>query len=228
MTADKERSYRPPLSKKLPELLPEISLRHGQAIWLLTELGFGGDATQATFYEYIKSLRKLGIPFDNRAVGTTRGGAVKYSYQNLMELALALTLRVYYVVPDSVLVGIIQYRRSLYGHYRRAYAERCTGKGAPIALKAEGCPPICMRGVFLDLQLNFSGGRLVKFGPPRALSPHAAASVFAKGRIAARALLPISLSPLSERVVGLSLRAPPIRRRRDLESSNPITFVTNC
>jgi hypothetical protein len=158
MTADKERSYRPPLSKKLPELLPEISLRHGQAIWLLTELGFGGDATQATFYEYIKSLRKLGIPFDNRAVGTTRGGAVKYSYQNLMELALALTLRVYYVVPDSVLVGIIQYRRSLYGHYRRAYAERCTGKGAPIALKAEGCPPICMRGVFLDLQLNFSGG----------------------------------------------------------------------
>ena len=133
MTADKERSYRPPLSKKLPELLPEISLRHGQAIWLLTELGFGGDATQATFYEYIKSLRKLGIPFDNRAVGTTRGGAVKYSYQNLMELALALTLRVYYVVPDSVLVGIIQYRRSLYGHYRRAYAERCTGKGAPIA-----------------------------------------------------------------------------------------------
>ena len=69
---------------------------------------------------------------------------------------------------------------------------------------------------------------LVKFGPPRALSPHAAASVFAKGQIAARALLPISLSPLSERVVGLSLRAPPIRRRRDLESSNPITFVTNC
>jgi hypothetical protein len=39
MTADKKRSRSPALSSKLPELLPEISLRHGQAIWLLTELG---------------------------------------------------------------------------------------------------------------------------------------------------------------------------------------------
>jgi hypothetical protein len=39
MTADKKRSRSPALSSKLPELLPKISLRHGQAIWLLTELG---------------------------------------------------------------------------------------------------------------------------------------------------------------------------------------------
>jgi hypothetical protein len=39
MTADKKRSRSPAPSSKLPELLPEISLRHGQAIWLLTELG---------------------------------------------------------------------------------------------------------------------------------------------------------------------------------------------
>jgi hypothetical protein len=213
MTADREHPRGQILSSRLPEFLPEISLRHGQALWLLTELGFRGSAAQVTFYEYIKSLRKLGIPFENRAVGINRGVSVNYSYYDLMELALALTVRVYYFVPDSVLVGIIRYRRSLHKHYRRAYSERCTGIGAPIALKAKGCPPICMRGVFLDLQLNFSGGKLVKFGPPRALSPHAAASVFAMGRIAARALLPISLSPLSERVVGLSLRAPLIRRR---------------
>ena len=56
-------------------------------------------------------------------------------------------------------------------HCRRAYVERCMGIGAPIALKTEGSPPIYMRGVFLDLQLNFSGGRLVKFGPPRRFRP---------------------------------------------------------
>jgi hypothetical protein len=212
MTAGNERLSGQTLLNKLPKFLPEISLRHGQAIWVLTKLGFRGNSTQATFYEYLKSLRRLGVPFEKRAVGPKRGGSVNYSYHNLMELALALTLRVYFVVPDSVLVGIIRYRRSLYSHYRRAYAERCTGIGAPIALKTKGNPPICMRGVFLDLQLNFSGGRLVKFGPPRALSPHAAASIFAKSRIAARALLPIGLSPLSERVVQLSLRAPSIRR----------------
>ena len=46
----------------LPVELPDLKLHHGQALWLLTELGFRGATTQTTFYEYVKSLRKLGIP----------------------------------------------------------------------------------------------------------------------------------------------------------------------
>ena len=129
-----------------------------------------------------------------------------------MELALALTLRVYHAVPDSVLAGIIQYRASLYRHYRRAYAVRRTGIGAPIVVNAVDHTLIHMRGVFLDLQINFSGGRLVKFGPPRLLSPFEALSVFVKRDIAARAFLPINLSLLSERLVSTALHAPLIRR----------------
>jgi len=77
--------------------------------------------------------------------------------------------------------------------------------------KADGRPSIRMRGIFLDLQLNFSAGQLVKFGPPKSLSPYQAVSVFAERDVAARALLPIGLSHISERVVALSLRAPLIR-----------------
>ena len=88
MTADREHPRGQILSSRLPEFLPEISLRHAQAIWLL-----------------------------NRAVGIKRGGSVNYFYYDLMELALALTVRVYYFVPDSVLAGIIRYRRSLHRHY---------------------------------------------------------------------------------------------------------------
>ncbi len=42
---------------RLPDRLPPITLRHGQALWLLTELGYRGPVSRSAFYEYIKSLR---------------------------------------------------------------------------------------------------------------------------------------------------------------------------
>src|SRR6266700_3936827 len=125
-------------SGDLPMSLPHIELHHGEALWVLARLGFQGAASKSTFYEYIKSLRKLGTPFEPGKIGFARRGLANYSYYHLMELALALTLRVYHVVPDSVLAEIIRYRMSLYRHYRRAYAERCTGLGAPLAVETSG------------------------------------------------------------------------------------------
>jgi hypothetical protein len=57
----------------LPPVLPEITLNHGRALWVLRELGFQGGVPQATFYEYIKSLRKFGIPFRHGEVGLAPG-----------------------------------------------------------------------------------------------------------------------------------------------------------
>jgi hypothetical protein len=212
MRASKKGAHAQASYEGLPESLPDIELHHGEALWVLSRLGFQGAASKSTFYEYIKSLRKLGTPFDRGTIGLARRGHANYSYYHLMELALALTLRVYHAVPDSVLTGILQYRASLYRHYRRAYAERWIGIGAPIAVQAVGHVPIRMRGAFVDLQINFSGGKLVKFGPPKLLSPFEALTAFAERDIAARAFLPINLSLLSERLISTALRAPLIRR----------------
>jgi hypothetical protein len=212
--------------ERLPKLLPHLGLHHGEALWVLARLGFQGAASKSTFYEYVKSLRKLGTPFEHGKIGFGRRGLANYEYCHLMELALALTLRVYHVVPDSVLTEIIRCRRTLYRHYRRAYADRCSGLGAPISIEAAGHVPLVMRGVFLDLQINFSGGTLTNFGPPKLLSPYEALSMFATRNIAARALLPINLSRLSELLVSTALRAPCIRtgplrtkRRRSMPRS---------
>jgi hypothetical protein len=178
-------------------------------LWVLARLGFQGKASKSTFYEYIKSLRKLGTPFEHGRIGFGRRGLANYSYCHLMELALVLTLRVYHVVPDSILAEIIRYRRTLYRCYHRAYADR--ELRARIRVQASKHAPIEVRGAFLDLQINFSGGTLTGFGPPRMLSPFEGLAAFAEHDIAARALLPINISLLSERLVATALRAPTIR-----------------
>jgi hypothetical protein len=196
----------------LPDKLPPITLRHGQALWLLTELGYRGPVSSSAFYEYIKSLRKLGIPFGNEKFLTKVGKRLAgYSYCRTMELTLTLSLRVYHVVPDALLRGIVQYRNQLDRFYRRAYRQRDSGPGSPIKIEVEGHEPIELRGVFLDLNVRFSGGQLVRFGPPKLLSPVEALRKFSQGTSLARPLMPINLSGLSEQVVSKALRAPQVR-----------------
>ncbi len=190
--------------------LTQIKLHHGEAVWVMAHLGFQGAASDSTFYEYIKSLRKFGIPF--RKIGLGRRGLANYSYCHLMELALVLTARVYYFVPDTVLSEIIRHRRILYRYYRRAYLDRRSGIGAPIRFSAPHHPPIAARGVFLDLQIDFSGGVLTRFGPPILLSPYQALAAFVEKDIATRSLLPINLSLLAERLIATTMRAPVIRK----------------
>jgi hypothetical protein len=210
MRASKSHTAAPIPCASLPRSLPDIQLHHGEALWVLAQLGFQGAVTASTFREYIKSLRKLGTPFKNGKIGFGRKRRANYSYFHLMELALVLTLRVYHVVPDAILVKVVRHRTRLYDFYRRAYAERTSGAGAPVAVRARGHSAICLRGVFLDLQINFSDGKLVGFGPPKLLSPLSAAKAFAGRDVAARSLLPTNLSLLSERIVSTALSAPVI------------------
>jgi hypothetical protein len=192
--------------------LPSIKLRHGQVLWLLTELGYRGTVSKSAFFEYIKSLRKLGIPFGDEKFHTNQGKRLaRYSFCHVMELALALSLRVYHVVPDAVLKGIVDYRTHLHRCYRRAYAERHRGTGKSTFIVTEDCQPVELRGLYLDLNIEFAGGQLVRFGPPRLLSSSETLVRFSKGPNLGRAFLPLALSFLSEQVSALALRAPDVR-----------------
>lgn len=192
--------------------LADIGLTHGSAMWVLRELGFSQGASELTFNYYVKSLRKLGIPF---APGQNRywsGRLARYKFDHLMELALALTLRVYGTLPDSVLEGMIRYRDELRTIYLEAYESRHARVTfrfhEPRGQKAE----FALYGLYLDLQILFSGGRLVSFGPPRALRPCEAIQVLLDDRLASRASIPIHISRLAERVVDGATCAPDIRR----------------
>jgi hypothetical protein len=196
----------------LPAKLPPITLRHGQVIWLLVELGHSAGVSEQTFYEYIKSLRKVGIPFAYGTMKSRDKTLAAYRYCEVMELAMTLALRVYHVVPDSVLKAIVRNRARLHRLYRRAYAERMSGKGSPVFLATQKGAPIGLRGCFLDLGIRFSGGQLINFGPPKLLSPEDALALSARRMLSVQTSLPLGLSALAEQVVALALAAPRIRR----------------
>jgi hypothetical protein len=191
---------------------PKIRLRYGQVMWLLTELGYSAGVSKSTLHEYIKALRKLGIPFGHVKFQTKhKRKLAEYSYYHVMELAIVLSLRVYHVIPDSVLKGIVRYRTKLHKLYRRAYAQRCSGAGSPLVVETKNHVPIELRGLFLDLDIKFSAGHLVRFGPPKLLSSIEALKLFSEGTLTGRTFLPMSLSLLSEQVVSLALAAPTVR-----------------
>lgn len=222
--ATKHQSARIPahwsLAYLLPDKLPTIRLRHGQVIWLLTELGFAEGVTRHTFHVYVKSLRKLGIPFGRQKFRTKLANKLaEYSYLHVMELALTLSLRVYHVVPDAVLKQIVRYRSQLCRYYKKAYSRRRSGEGRPIIINVKHRQRMELRGLFLDLNIKFSGGKLLRFGPPKLLPPSKTLALFVESTAPSRRFLPLNLSRLSEHVTALSLLAPTVRSgpRLDLE-----------
>jgi len=207
-----DKMSRGSLPRELPEKLPKIEVNYGQALSILRRLGFQGAASDSTFNEYIKSLRKFGIPFERGEVGLQRRGRANFTYGHLMELALVLTLRVYNAVPDLLLAEIIRHRDELRRFYGTAYSARCSGPGAPMSFKIPKRERIEIRGVYVDLQINFSGGRLTNFGPVKLLSAPTALMAFVERGVAARALLPINLSRLSEQIVIAASRGQAARQ----------------
>lgn len=215
----------PTQAKLTSALVPDLSLSYGQVVWVLEEAGFSAGAPDITFQHYIKSLRKIGLPFRRGEPGLDHGRLAHYSFDPLMDLAVALHLRVYGTLPDPVAEGLITARTTLHGFYRRAYLEHATGLGARIEVAAQGRAGFAMSGVWLDLRLRYAGGRCLGFGPPRILSPFEALRVFATAEEAARAHPPFNLSELAVRLVEASLRCPGMRgvhpARRAVRRSGP-------
>lgn len=190
----------------LPAKLPPIKLRRRQMVWVLGQLGHGAGVSATTFYEYIKSLRKLGIPFEFGTAKSQARTLAEYSYGDVMELALVLSLRIYHFVPDSILARVVRHRTRLRRYYRKAYAERWKRRGSSVVVELKDRGAIELHGLFLDLGVSFCGGKLVRF-EPRLLSPTEAVQMTAQRMLSIEMLLPLNISILAERVVRLATAA---------------------
>jgi len=198
-------------------MLDDLKLRHGQALWVLNELGLSAGVTPETFNEYVKSLRKLGVPFKRGEPGLDRQRLAEYSFVHLMELSIILGTRVYGILPDVVARALISFRGVLRGYYYKAFLERDCGLGAPIFVTAGGTAGgrkhsgFPMSGVYLDLQVTYSAGQLSSIGPPQILGPFDALARFAQAVSPARPHTPLNLSNTAIKVAELMAQVPPTR-----------------
>ena len=192
--------------------VPRLALSHGQVIWLLTELGLRRGVSKSTFNHYVKSLRRLDIPFSRRKGGSERGPEVTYNFEDLMELTLALLLRVYGTLPDVVTNGLRNFRKDLRPLYRQAYSDSLKRVYPAARVTTPNGERLTVQGLFLDLNIRYSAGRAIQFGPPRALSPFEAMSVFAHSEIAARSYLPLNITPVAEMIAERTRETPTIPR----------------
>ncbi len=201
----------PTTAKLTSTLVPDLSLTYGQVVWVLETAGFSAGAPDATFQHYIKSLRKIGLPFRRGEPGLDHGRLAHYAFDHMMDLAVALHLRVYWTLPDPVTEGLITWREVLHGFYRRAYLEHTSALGAPVEITAHGYTGFVLSGVWLDLRLRYAGGRCLGFGPPRVLSPFEALRTYAASDQTARVQPPFNLSALTIRLVEAALDCPRMR-----------------
>jgi hypothetical protein len=192
--------------------LPRLALKHGQTIWLMAQLGLHNGASTSTFNYYVKSLRKLGIPIEKGKDQSQGHRHVTYNFEELMELAIVLLLRVYGVLPDPIVTGIRDFRHVLRPIYQQAYFDLSKQRYPSARLSARSRNTVVFSGLFLDLNIRYTAGKMTEFGPPRMLSPFEAATIFARMEIPARSYLPLNVTPIARMIIERSRVLPPMRR----------------
>jgi hypothetical protein len=137
----------------------------------------------STFNHYLRSLRKLGVPFEYNSGSERRGEDATYEFEELMELSVALLLLVYWTLPDTIVAGLRDFRVDLRPIYRQAYFDLTVNQHPPAKITAPGGLRTTMNRLYLDLNITYSAGRMIKFGPPMAISPFEAVSFYARAAI---------------------------------------------
>ena len=72
---------------------------------------------------------------------------------------------------------------------------------------------LTVQGLFLDLNIRYSAGQAIQFGPPKALSPFEAMSVFARSEIAGRSYLPLNITAVAQMITERARQTPTISAR---------------
>ena len=201
-------------AKKKEEPVPKLALSHGQAMWLMDKLGLRHDVSKSTFNHYVKSLRRLGVPFDQGKGQSAGRRPVTYDFEDLMELTIALSLRVYWTLPDTIVTGLRQFRDELRPLYRQGYLDSISRVYPPARLSEQGGDRISASGVFLDLNIRYSAGQMIEFGPPKLLSPFEALRAYALSECPATSYLPLNISAVARMIVAGTRSVPPVRRGR--------------
>jgi len=194
--------------------IDRLALSHGQARWVLGDLGLHSGEDERTFDSYIKSLRRDGVPFAPGELGVGAGHNLKYRYVHLMELAVALAMRTQGILSRDIVGLLAHYRRVLRSLYRQAWFERESGIGAPRNLLIDGGTRRLISGCYLELSLTYSSSGVLLATEPRLLDPVEALDFYMALHRSVYPRPPLPVSDFARDVVERAEGAPEIKRGR--------------
>jgi hypothetical protein len=193
---------------------PALNLSHGQALWVLENIGFRTGGSPTAFNAYVMGLRRAGLPFAEGELGRGPGHNVIYRFEHLMELTVALALRAQAILSRDVISVLAHSRPRLRQIYRRAWTERDGGLGAPEWIVPERQPRFRLQGIYLDLRLMYVETGFLLHASPVALGPGQYIVRISTKNILQHMRDPLPITDMAEKIVELAAGVPEVRRGR--------------
>jgi hypothetical protein len=137
----------------MPTAVPEMSLSHGQVLWALAR----GRQPEATMVDEVRYLRQLGVPFRPAELGRGRGNRLRYRYEHLIELGVALFALRRGMRPREIATLLVGNRKRLREIYRKAWSEQPEAAVASEWVKSRGrIVPVLANEIVLRLHDRYS------------------------------------------------------------------------
>ena len=111
-------------------------------------------------------------------------------------------------LPDVVSNGLRSFRDDPRPIYRQAYLNSLKRVYPAARVSTADGERLTVQGLFLDLNIRYSAGQAIRFGPPKALSPFEALSVFAHSEIAGNRSLPLNITAVAQMITERARQTP--------------------
>ena len=132
--------------------LTDLSLTHGQVAWALAR----GQQPTAMLTDQLRYLRQLGVPFSRHELGGGRGNRIRYGFDHLIELGVALFGLQRGMTPREVAGILVEHRAELRRCYRDILAALPASAFEAEWVKSRGAVVPIMNETFLRLHDRYS------------------------------------------------------------------------
>ena len=125
----------------------DIGLTHGQVAWVLAR----GQPPSARLLDELRYLRQVGVPFSQAELGSGRGNRIRYGFDHLIELGVALFGLQRGMTPREVAAILVKYRAEFCRCYRDILAPLPPAAFEAEWVKSRGAMVPIMNEIFVRL-----------------------------------------------------------------------------
>jgi hypothetical protein len=196
--------------------LDQISLSHGQTMWVIDTMQIAAWLDAAGLNATLKKFRRHFVPFSQEELQKPRWEEVRYRFEHLLEVVVAFKMSGDGMAFRHVVSLLTCDREKLRLIYRKAFLDAESGLGAPYEIPApQGRHPksIAISGLYLDFSATARVNGLLMAMSPRALDPWEALQRY-MGVYQLHMFPLIRISQLATEAVRLAEKAPEIKRGR--------------